>query len=150
MLDEHPNTRTTLGIYQPYLHLRSTLHILEDEIEQAERLNAISHALNIDKEFFFSYEVEVRALELLCAYKRNDFELTELLVTRDLKWLQTRRYSLSQSPWPYIYHIIRACITYKMTGEKPRPSLRQRYDELRSTSQIFTMIFEDDVNQMYS
>src|SRR6186713_1713083 len=29
VLDEYPNTRTTLGIYQPYLHLRSTLHILE-------------------------------------------------------------------------------------------------------------------------
>jgi hypothetical protein len=150
VLDGFPNTRTTLGIYQPYLHLRSTLHILEGEIEQAERFNAISHALNVDKEFFLSYEVEVRALELLCAYKRNDFELSELLITRDLKWLHTRRYSLSQSPWPYIYHTIKACITYKMTSEKPRPSLRQRYDELRATSVIFTMIFEDDVNEMFS
>lgn len=150
VLDEFPNTRTTLGIYQPYLHLRSTLHILEGEIEQAERLNAISHALNIDKEFFLFYEVEVRALELICAYKRNDYELTELLITRDLKWLHSRRYSLSQGPWPYIYHTIKACIIYKMTGEKPRPSLRQRYDELRSTSKIFTMILDDDVNKMYA
>lgn len=150
VLDTYPITRTTLGIHQPYLHLRSMLHILDGEIEQAERLNAISHALNVDKEFFLSYEVEIRALELLCAFKRNDFELAELLITRDLKWLHSRRYSLSQSPWPYMYHIIRACIVYKMTGEKPRPSLKQRYEELRSNYKIFTMIFEDDAHQLFS
>ena len=150
VLEAHPYVRMTLGIYQPYLHLRSTLHVLEGEIEHAERLNAISHALNVDENFFLSYEVEIRELELICAYKRNNFELAELLIARDLKWLQSRKYSLSQSAWPYFYHTVKAFIMYKMTGDKPRPLLRQHFEELRTTHMISTMILQNDVDEMYS
>jgi len=149
VLDSFPYTRLSAGIYQPYLLLRSALHIVEGEIDQAVRLSTISRTMNVDEHYFLSFEVESRALEVLCAYRHNDFELADLLVTRDMKWLYSKRYSFSQSAWPYYYKTIKACIIYKMTGERPKPMLKKQFEEFKIISHIYAMLLEKDTNILF-
>jgi hypothetical protein len=132
-----------------YLLLRAALHIQEGELEQAERLNAISRTLNADKDYFLSYEVEIRSLELICALKRNDFELAELIIARDLKWLHSRRYSLSQGPWPYFYQTIKAAVLYEQTAERPRPSLKKHFEEFKMVSPLYASLIAGEVKEMF-
>jgi transcriptional regulator with XRE-family HTH domain/AraC-like DNA-binding protein len=149
VFDGLPFTRKAKGIYQMYLLLRAALHIQEGELEQAERLNAISRTLNADKDYFLSYEVEIRSLELICALKRNDFELAELIIARDLKWLHSRRYSLSQGPWPYFYQTIKAAVLYEQTAERPRPSLKKHFEEFKMVSPLYASLIAGEVKEMF-
>jgi hypothetical protein len=149
VINSHPYTRMTLSIYQPYLQLSAILHIIEGNIPIAEEMIQTMRNSNVDENYFLSYDVDIRALEAVCALKTGDLEYAETLVLRDIKWLQSRKYALSQSPWPYFYKAIKAYILFKQTGKKPTRLLEKQFDEFTAVVRIFSLLIEEEVNELF-
>jgi hypothetical protein len=129
---------------------RAILNIAEHRLDEVEADVAQVRLQNIDDNFFLPHEMEVRAIETILAFKRNDLELADTLVSRNLKWMQKRRYGLSQSPWPYYYQTIRAAITYRLTGELPKPLLWEHYKEFCTYAQLHSILLEEEAAKIFS
>jgi hypothetical protein len=145
----YPSIRTA-GLFQPFLMLRAITNIVEGKMETVESDLAIVRAMNTDEQFFLPHEMGVRALETVLALKRGDLITADLLVTRNFKWMQKRRYALEQSPWPYYYQTIRASIAFRQTGERPRPALSQHFDEFRLYEGLYALLLEEEAAALFS
>lgn len=147
-IDSYPFVKKATGIYVPMLIHKMVLDLLEGKLEDVATLLSTSNALNTDENFFLTYEIELRLLETVYAFKRGDLEHAELLAARNIKWMHTRRYSLSQSPYPYFYQAVRAAITFKLTGEKPRALLLQHFDQFKQISPEYALLLEQEISAM--
>ena len=115
----------------------------------ARRFLSEIQSKNIDEEFFLQYEVDARILETAIALKSNDLKHAEALAERNIKWLQTRRYSLSQGPTPYFFRVVSAIVSYRLTGTAPRPSVRKHFEEYQASARMYAMLIEEDVAEMF-
>ncbi len=140
--------KTTSGIYVPMMIHKIVLDLLEGKLDDVASILSTTNGLNTDEHFFLTYEIELRLLETVYAFKRNDLERAELLAVRNIKWMHTRRYSLSQSPYPYFYQAIRAAITFKLTGEKPRALLFHHFDQFAYIAPEYALLLEQEIAAM--
>ncbi|MEI8135320.1 MAG: hypothetical protein WCH46_09675 [bacterium] len=101
--------------------VRNDYDAASDFVEQASDSNK--------EDFFLAYEILIRPLETLLAYKTKDYKEADKLIQRNIKWLRSRRISLLASSWIYFFQIIEALVNYEMTGEPIRQSLLNNYDE---------------------
>ena len=87
-------------------------------------------------------------MEAANALKQDDFALADQLVERNIKWLRSRRISLSTSAWIYFYQIIGEIIRYKMTGEPIGASLLNHFNNNFGTEHPeFFILMESEVKQ---
>jgi len=126
-LTGHQMAKVTPWVRIHGLLIKAMLEVTEkcnDATETIERARTVCR-----ESFFLGYEVQIRGLETTNALKQGNFEMAELLVERNIKWLRSKQIGLGKSAWIYFYQIISAIVRYHMTGERVRPSLLKHYNE---------------------
>lgn len=140
--------RTTPTIYITVLLAQALLEISEGDPDAASQTLEIAKASN-QENFFLAYEVQIRALETAIALKRTDLALADQLVERNIKWLRSRKISLSESAWIYFYQIIAGIIQFKITGATIRTSLIGHFtNNFRSEHPEFFILLESEIAEV--
>ncbi len=141
----HQIVNVTRSLFITSLILKTLLEIGEGYVGAAAETIEILKSKNREK-FFLAYEVQIRGLESVNAFKQDDFALADQLVERNIKWLRSRRISLSTSAWIYFYQIIGEIIRYKMTGEPIGTSLLNHFkNDFRTEHPEFFILLETEV-----
>jgi len=137
--------KSTPAIYITVLILQAMLDLIEGKTDSSLQLALKAKALNHENHFL-AYEVQIRGLETVIAYKRGDILLTDQLIGRNIKWLRTRRISLMASAWIYFYQTIESIIKFKQTGEPIRKQLLQHFkSDFRTEHPDYYMLLEDEL-----
>jgi len=133
------------SIFMMALLARAKLELAEGNLVAATK--AIEHARYSNKEsYFLAYELPIRGLETIVAFKCGDFVVADQLVGRNIKWLRSRRISLGTSAWIYFYQMIQSIIHLRMTGESIRPLLLKHFtNDFRAEYPDFFLLLESDL-----
>jgi hypothetical protein len=142
-------TQNSPGLMNPLRTNRTVLEILEGDLDAARTSIAAARATNSDNNFFFQFEIEIRSFEMAIALKGGDFRLADQLAERNIKWLYSRRYTLSQQPLMHFFKIVRAIVGYKLIGVAPRPSIKAKFEQFRTVERMYAMLIEEEVAEMF-
>ena len=139
--------KSTPSIYITVLMLQAMLDLLEGKPHRSVQFLETAKSLN-DENYFLAYEVQIRGLETVIAFKCGDTHLADQLTQRNIKWLRTRRISLLASAWIYFYQVIDYLIRAKITGEPIRPSLLEHFNtEFRTEHPDYFMLLQGELQK---
>lgn len=142
--------RTAPTIYINALIMKSMLDIMDGIYDDAAQTIESAKALNHES-FFLAYEVQLRAVETALAFKRRDLELADQLVDRNIKWLRSRRISLSTSAWIYYYQMIGSLIRNQQVHEGLRPGLMEHFtNDFKLEHPDFYILLDQDIKKIAS
>jgi hypothetical protein len=148
LLERFENNPAILNI--PTLHIISLLNRIKLQIVGNDLAGASTTLADarkaLSESFFLAYEIPLRGLEILIALKQNNLKYTDQLVTRNIKWLRSRKVSKEASGWIYYYKLIRAIILRRQTKEEIKPSLIEYYkNKFRPEYPDFYILLEGEL-----
>jgi hypothetical protein len=125
--------------------MRAKLQIIGSDLDSAAR--SVEEArLALKDNFFLAYELPIRGLESILALKQTDLATADRLAQRNIKWLRSRRISLSTTSWIHFYQMIAAIINRGMTSEPIRLSLLNSFMEyFRVEYPDFYLLLENEL-----
>ncbi len=147
-IEKYQSVKTTPTIYINVLIARALLEVIEENADAALKTIEIAKVTNHEN-FFLAYEVQIRGLETVIALKYKDLDLADQLVERNIKWLRSRKISLSESAWIYFYQVIGSIIRYRITGEPIRTMLLDHLtNDFRKEHPEFFVLLESEIAEL--
>ncbi len=82
-----------------------------------------------DKNRLVAFEIKLRKLEAVCFALKGDYLFAESLISKDLKYLQSRGYTLAKSPHGWFFKCLSAIIDERTNGKKLSAKLEAKYQD---------------------
>jgi hypothetical protein len=143
--EQHHIVQTTPSLLAGALLLRCRLELIEGFHDKASLAIVRAKVLNRE-DFYLPWEIEIRALETVVGLTCKDFSAADQLAERNIKWLRSRRISLSTSPWIYFYQIIQTLVNFQLTNEPIRASLLRHFNkDFRAEHPDFYLLLESEL-----
>ncbi len=96
-----------------------------------------------DKNLLVAFEIKLRKLEAVFFALKGDYLFAESFIAKDLKYLQSRGYTLAKSPQGWFFKSLSAIIDERTNGKKLSAKLEAKYqDTLLGFSAIHGKLLE--------
>ena len=82
-----------------------------------------------DKNLLVAFEIKLRKLEAVFFALKGDYLFAESLIAKDLKYLQSRGYTLAKSSQGWFFKCLSAIIDERTNGKKLSAKLEAKYQD---------------------